>query len=156
MYGYQDYPAPQPPVCAFKVRSGAQLKDFIQRGEVTDLQIYYNRPAALDAMKYTEFLKKYNTSSKKPKYYEDNPDTENNVDLDRHFFKVHMEAAGIQYVYIPVRQVERCIRIEMLYVTSGDMFYLRLILLNRKAHSDQDVLTYNPVRGGGEPLVSTS
>ena len=53
MYGYQDYPAPSPPVCAFKVRSGAQLKDFIQRGEVTELQIYYNRPAALDALKYT-------------------------------------------------------------------------------------------------------
>jgi hypothetical protein len=40
MYGYQDYPAPQPPVCAFKVRNGAQLMDFIQRGEVTELQIY--------------------------------------------------------------------------------------------------------------------
>ena len=156
MYGYQDYPAPSPPVCAFKVRSGAQLKDFIQRGEVTELQIYYNRPAALDALKYTEFLEKYNTSSKKPKYYEDNPDTENNVTLDRHFFKVHMNAAGIQYVYCPVRQVKRCIHIEMLYVTSGDIVYLRLILLNRKAHSDQDVLTYNAVRGGGEPLVCTS
>ncbi len=30
MYGYQDYPAPEPPVCAFKVHRGAQLKDFIQ------------------------------------------------------------------------------------------------------------------------------
>jgi hypothetical protein len=69
-----------------------------------------------------------------------------------------MDAAGIQYVYCPVRQVKRCIRIEMLYVTSGDIFYLRLILLNRKAHSDQDVLTYNynAVRGGGEPLVCMS
>ncbi len=67
-----------------------------------------------------------------------------------------MDAAGIQYVYIPVRQVKRYIHIEMLYVTSGDMFYLRLILLNRKARSDQDVLTYNPVRGGGEPLVCMS
>jgi len=101
--------------------------------------------------KYTEFLEKYNTSSKKPKYYEDNP--EHNVTLDRHFFKVHMDAAGIQYVYCPVRQVKRCIHIEMLYVSSGDIFYLCLILLNRKAHSDQDVLTFNPVCGGGEPLV---
>ncbi len=38
---------------------------------------------------------------------------ENNVDLDRHFFILQMDAAGIQYVYIPVRQVKRCIRIEM-------------------------------------------
>jgi hypothetical protein len=44
----------------------------------------------------------------------------------------------------------------MLYVTSGDNFYLRLILLNRKACSDKDVLTYIPVCGGGEPTVYTS
>ncbi len=54
------------------------------------MQIYYNRPPALDALKYTEFLEKYNTLSKKPKYYEDNPDAENNVDLDQHFFIVHI------------------------------------------------------------------
>ncbi len=28
MYGYQDYPAPDPPVCVFKVRTGDQLEDF--------------------------------------------------------------------------------------------------------------------------------
>ncbi len=41
----------------------------------------------------------------------------------------------------------------MLYVTGGDIFYLSLILLKRKARSDRDVLTYNPVRGGGEPIL---
>jgi hypothetical protein len=30
MYGYQDNPAPELPVCVFKVHGGAQLKDFIQ------------------------------------------------------------------------------------------------------------------------------
>ncbi len=70
MYVYQDYSAPEPPVCAFKVRSGAQLDEFIRHGEITELQIYYNRPAALDALKYTDFLEKYNTSSKLPKYYQ--------------------------------------------------------------------------------------
>jgi hypothetical protein len=44
----------------------------------------------------------------------------------------------------------------MLYVTSGDIFYQCLILLNRKAHSDKDVLTYNPVCGGGKPMVCMS
>jgi hypothetical protein len=37
MYGYQDYPAPEPPACAFIVCSGAQLKDNIQRCKVTGL-----------------------------------------------------------------------------------------------------------------------
>ncbi len=44
----------------------------------------------------------------------------------------------------------------MLYVTSGDIFYLHIILLNRKAHIDKDVLTYNPIRGGGQSMVCTS
>jgi hypothetical protein len=44
----------------------------------------------------------------------------------------------------------------MLYVTSGDIFYLHLILLNRKACSDKDVLTYIPVHGGGKQIVFTS
>jgi hypothetical protein len=44
----------------------------------------------------------------------------------------------------------------MLYVTSCDIYYLHLILLNRKAHSDKDELTYTPVCGGGEPVVCSS
>jgi hypothetical protein len=63
---------------------------------------------------------------------------------------------SIRYVYWPVKQVKRGIHIEMLYVTSGDIFHLRLILLNRKARSDKDILTYIPVHGGGKPIVCTS
>jgi hypothetical protein len=44
----------------------------------------------------------------------------------------------------------------MLYVTSGDILYLSLILLNRKVRSDKDVLTYIPVCGGGETIFCTS
>jgi hypothetical protein len=157
MYGSQDYPAPEPAVCAFKVQTGAQLKDFIQRNEVTDVQVYYNRPGELESLRYTEFLQQYNTSSQPPKYYEDNPNTLDNVSIERHYFKVYMEPdQSICYEYRPVRQVKRCVRIEMLYITGGDIFYLRLILLNRKARSDKDVLTYSHVHGGGKPIIFTS
>ncbi len=55
---------PEPAVCAFKVvRTGAQLKDFIQRNKVSDLQVYYNRPGELESLRYTEFLQQYNTLS---------------------------------------------------------------------------------------------
>ena len=59
----------------------------------------------------------------------------------------------IKYVYVPLRQVKICVCIEMLYVTSGDIYYLCLILLNRKAHSDNNVLTYTPVCGGGHSIL---
>jgi hypothetical protein len=39
LYGYRDYPASEPAVIAFKVRTGAQLDDFHQRGQLTDLML---------------------------------------------------------------------------------------------------------------------
>ncbi len=82
MYGYQDYPAPELAVCAFKVQSGAQMRDFIQRKEVTNLQIYYNHPDELESFRYTEFLQQYNTSSQLPKCYANNPHSLDNVSMD--------------------------------------------------------------------------
>ena len=55
-YGYHDYPASSLPVCAFKVFSGAQLKDFIQQKEVADLQINYNQPDVIDNLKCKDTL----------------------------------------------------------------------------------------------------
>ncbi len=54
MYGYQDYPAPEPPVCAFKVRSGAQLNDFIRLGEITELQIRINNVCTVQYLRIAE------------------------------------------------------------------------------------------------------
>jgi hypothetical protein len=52
--------------------------------------------------------------------------------------------------------VKRCVRLEMLYRTSGDMYYLRLLLLHKPSCGDNDNLRFIPVRGGGEPLVCAS
>ncbi len=67
------------------------MDDYKRQGDVTDLQIYYNRPMVLDGLKYTEFLVRYNTSSKLPRFYQDNRALKDNVSMDRHFFVVHIE-----------------------------------------------------------------
>jgi hypothetical protein len=96
-------------------------------------------------------------SSKLPKYYENCPNTLKNISVDHYYFKVYMDPdQSICYVYRLLRQVKRCICIKMLYITSRDNFHLRLILLNRKARSDKDLLTYIFVCGGGKPIVCTS
>jgi hypothetical protein len=82
LHGYQDYPVSEPPVCAFKVCTGAQLKDFINQCKVTDLQIYYSRAASLKDLKYMEFLAKFNTLKTLPQFYSNNLETENDVSLD--------------------------------------------------------------------------
>jgi hypothetical protein len=44
----------------------------------------------------------------------------------------------------------------MLYRTSGDIYYLRLLLLRKPSRGDKDNLTFIPVCGGGKPLVCAS
>ncbi len=126
---------------------------------VTDLQIYYSRPASLKDLKYTEFLAKYNTSKTLPQFCSNNPETENDVSLDQHYFKIYIyfaEEAAIQYIYVLVRQVKRCICIEMVYQTIGEIYYLRLILLKQPVLNDEDSHTLTAVCGGGKPIVFLS
>ncbi len=132
LYGYQDYPASEPSVVAFEVRTLEQLKDFIRRCEVTDLLIYYGRPEQLKNLKYTEFFQKYNTLKTLPQFYSNNPQAENEMSLHQHYFKIYIyfaDKAAIQYIYVPLTQVKRWTCLEVLYITSGDIYYLHLIHL---------------------------
>jgi hypothetical protein len=156
LYRYQDYPASEPPVCAFKVQTGAQLKDFRTRGEVSDLGIYYNCPKELSDLNYIKFLQHYNTSTELPTFFANKHNSENNFEDPVHFFKIYIDFSNrvaIQYVYVPVRQVKRYVHLEMLHQTSGEIYYLHLFLLNRPATDDKDACTHQPIHGGGEPVT---
>ena len=150
--GYQDYPASEPAVCSFKVRSKDQLKYFYNMDQVTDLNIYYHRPSPLlDSLKFADFMKKYNNSQVLPKYYQNRPLEEG---VGYHKLYIHLKnKSPIRYIYKPVKGVERIVRIEMLFPSSGDIYYLRLILINRAVLTDDDAHTYQPLRGGGLPIV---
>ncbi len=52
--------------------------------------------------------------------------------------------------------MKRCVRLEMLYRTSSDIYYLHLLLLHKPSRRDKDDLTYIHVCGGGIQLVCSS
>ena len=56
-------------VCCYKVRSQEQIKFFFYDDVVTDILVYYNRPAAISHLKYTEFLSKYNMAQDLPQFH---------------------------------------------------------------------------------------
>jgi hypothetical protein len=158
-YGYQDYPASIPAVCSFKVQTTQQLDFIVRSVKISDLQVYYNRPTEIENFKYVDFLKTYNISSTLPRFYQNNTnDCRNNVQNDRHYFEVYSNDNNDVYtnIYIPLNKVKRCKRLEMLYRTSGDIYYLWLLLLHKPSCRDKENLTYIPVHGGGEPLVCAS
>jgi hypothetical protein len=123
--GYQDYPAAEPPVCCYKVRSQEQINFFFDDDVVTDILVYYNRPAAISHLKYTEFLTKYNMAQDLPQFYQNMAGSRDNFMQEKHYFRVDIELASTvksKYVYVPVNKITRCIQIEMLYQTSGDIY----------------------------------
>ena len=139
LYGYRDYPASEPPVISFKVQTGAQLEDFFQRRQITNLIVYNSRPSQLYLLVYSAFWEKYNAHKCLPKYYKDRPMLQN-----QRFFQVIIPFATssiTHFIYEPVNKIQRCVRIEMLYQTMGDIYYLRLILLKRPVLNDEDVQT---------------
>jgi hypothetical protein len=120
-----------------------QQLDFIVRsGKISDLQVYYNRPTEVENFKYVDFLKTYNISSSLPRFYQNNTNNcRNNVQNDRHYFKVYSNDKDdiYAYIYVPLNKVKRCVRLEMLYRTSGDIYYLQLLLLHKPSRGDEEI-----------------
>jgi hypothetical protein len=128
-------------------------------GKILDLQCYYNRPTKLENFKYVDFWKTCNISSTLPSFYQNNTNNcRNNVQNDRHYFEVYINDNDDvnAYIYMPINKVKGCIHLEMLYRTSGDIYYLHLLLLHKPSRGDKDNITYFTVCGGGEPLVCAS
>ncbi len=77
---------------------------------------------------------------------------------ERHYFEFYGNGNADVYafIYIPLNKVKRCVRLEMLYGTSSDTYYLRLLLLHKPSHRDKDNLMYIPICGGGKSLLCAS
>jgi hypothetical protein len=87
-----------------------------------------------------------------------NNDCRNNVQNERHYFEFYSNGNADVYafIYIPLNKAKRCVHLEMLYRTSSDTYYLRLLLLHKPSHRDKDNLMYIPVCGGGKSLLCAS
>ncbi len=143
---------------SFKLQTPEQLDFIVKSGKILDLQVYCNRPTDLENFKYVDFLKICNISTL-PRFYQNNTNNcRNNVQNDRQYFEVYINDNDdvYSYIYIPINKVKRCVLLEMLYRTSGDIYYLHLILLHKPSCGDEDNLMYITVHGGGEPLVCAS
>ena len=159
-YGYQDYPASLPAVCSFKVRTPEQIAYIVNSGQICELYVYFNRPPELEHLKYVEFMKMYNISSKIPKYYQNNKmQCENNVGNERHYFTIFEKGNSTDiyaYIYIPIDKVDRCVRLQMIYRLAGEIYYMRLLLLHKPSRGHDDLRTFVFPRGGGSPTIFNS
>ena len=111
-----------------------------------DLWVYLNRPRQLHQYKYTELFSLYIATLKLPQRY-----FNNNLLLDVEFFIIDNPSLPFP-VYLCKRQrVDKAIvRMEMLYVMSGEIWYFRQILLKRA------IISINDAKTGPDGTIYTS
>ena len=124
--GYQTYPSPDPSVYVIKAKLPADVDELLLKNQCCDLLVYFNRPFILRHMKYTEFFNQYKYGYSLGARYR-NEDLNSSTTC----FKINIQNID-KPVYIWKRDPsKKCItRMEMIYITAGEIWYLRLLLLH--------------------------
>ena len=118
------------------------MNKIIQDGQVCDLLIYFNRPTALQNFTFTALFQNYTYSQKLTAQYR-NVEM-NNIELScftiyvPHTFKTY-------YLYKRNQRFRSITRLEMVPLTKGEIWYLRLILYNQPVLSFKDARTVDGV-----------
>jgi len=139
--GYQTYPSPDPAVYVIKAKLPADVEELLLKNKCCDLLIYFNRPMLLRNMKYTEFFNDYKWGYSMGARHQ-NEDLAHSTTC----FRIIIQQIN-KAVYIWRRDTSKRIitRMEMIYITAGEIWYLRLLLLHQACFSYANLRTINGV-----------
>jgi hypothetical protein len=118
------------------------MNKIIQDGQVCDLLIYFNRPPVLQNFTFTALFQNYIYSLKLPTQYR-NVEM-NNIELScftiyvPHTFKTY-------YLYKRNQRFRSITRLEMVPLTKGEIWYIRLILYSQPVVSYKDAKTVDGI-----------
>lgn len=131
---YHTYPTPNPTVNIIKVKMPAVAEFFSSKSQLTDMESYFQRPAQFEHLLFTEFHNQFSVTAKLSPRFQ----SKNVLDVD--YFA--MPLLGKKPTYICKRNLYCITRMEMIYPTVGELFYLRELLRKRPATSFNDLLTF--------------
>jgi len=133
--GHETYPAPTPSVRVIKVVSEERSLKSLADGNVPDMIIYFSRPSELSDLKYTEFYNLYNWSYNRPARFQEN---------ERGNFLLRLQnVARDIYLYRRAEKYPSITRLEVIAITAGELFFLRLIMYNYPKKSYLQCLQFN-------------
>ena len=139
--GYQTYPSPDPSVNVIKAKLPADVEELLLQNKCCDLLIYFNRPNTLHHLKFTEFFNEYKWG-----YSQGARNRNENLALSNICFTI-----VIQNITKPIfiwkrdKGIRSITRMEMLYITAGEIWCLRLLLLHCACVSFVDLRTVDGI-----------
>src|SRR5690606_30309555 len=129
---YQTYPATTPPVKSVVVQMPQQMPQQLPPGQqVSDMLRYLRRPAELRDLRYTELFANFMVEQRLPQYAQ-----------AEGYERFENRIKGQLHYYFRRRNQEAIVcRMNTIYIMAGEVWYLRLILLNRPVTSHEDART---------------
>ena len=140
-YGYHTYPASIPAVNLIKIVLETTANEFLGKKKCQDMTVYLNRPTLLQPLLYTVMFQVYRWAYTLTKYYTDRPNLLNNRDG---YFVIQI-APLTRNIYI-MKKVDSnpsITRLSRLCILSGEILYLRQIMLYYPVSSYRDARTWN-------------
>lgn len=119
------------------------MDKIIHDNKICDIHVYFNRPSILSNLTYTKFFQQYTYSNKCPTRF--NTMEINNNDSS-HIFKINMLPLSKTIFLFKRNEKSKSItRLEMVPLTIGEKWYLRLILYSRPVLTFKDARTVNGI-----------
>ena len=132
--GFQTYPSPNPHVRLIKVKTSQMVNYLLEKEKKScDMLLYLLRPELLHSLLYTEMYAKYVIEKDLPARYKHEP-LMRNIE----YFEVPIpELKTSKYIVLRAQTKDKAIvRMEMVHITAGEIWYLRRILLKRPIHGN--------------------
>jgi len=114
------------------------MNKIIQDGHICDLLIYFHRPSVLQHLTYPALFQQYTYSIKLPAQYRNTEE----ITAEIHNFTIRIpHTFKTFYLYRRNQRFKSITRLEMVPLTIGEKWYLRLILYNQPVISFKDART---------------
>jgi len=140
--GYQTYPSPNPTVRVIKIKTEYEMEKITNDNKVCDQHIYFNRPSNLYPLTFTTFFQLYNYGTKLPRHHMNIIQN----DEESSYYSIFITHMSKNYfVYKRNENCKNITRLEMVPLTVGEKWYIRLILYNKPVVSFKDARTIDGI-----------
>ena len=139
IFGFQNYPAPQPSVMHIKAKLPSQLLLLQNEQKLCDLLVYLERPQTIEfeEMLYTDFFKTWKYGYKLPAKHFSKPLNQPNGDV--HLIPTRFVKP--LYIFKREKPEDIIVRMSVNYIQHGEIWYLRRLLLNVATYSLESLKT---------------
>jgi hypothetical protein len=144
VFGYQTYPAPFPSVRLIKAKLPTEVNEWMLRGKLTDIYVYFHRPLSLSTLKICEFYTYYDY-----KYTLEDARFSNDArpyDADGNLRFCSFPATQYMkryYVFQRMDPEHSITRLHCVPPDAGEIYYIRYMLRELPFQSFTEMLTVN-------------